>query len=851
MNLEQIKRTLEEKLSEHPPLGSRRQIIFWYDAKGDFAEEVERLKLTNGKIWRLERDKNFLTKYTIEVLDPESNYVIYSQSAKPADRENWLLDTLLYSYEFTADRISMIMNDLRAPQSLRGTFMRYERFFGNKERCRRFTGLKIANYTEPVIDSAILAVLAKQQAASISDSLRAIFSESLDEKDNPLWQDIIKFGDAEAFWTLMEREYGFVEHQKTLKALFLGLVITAFSQQFTGDLPKAWEKYVLAKPANCLVFIDHFMNHMGHSKYFQKLAREAEGALHLSSYLKEWGLPHIAEVDIFPSLDKAVIDSLVGSLENRADNYEYYLGIIEQRRTKHFYPQYEETYNALYWAIRLLEYQREFGSGFFEQKAEGLFQAYVQRYYEADYAYRKYCLAYDKAKRPEILHGLNERIENLYCNWYLQDLSIKWSELVEQELSCDWFAVTTKKQQSFYINCVAPIAQKSERVFVIVSDALRYEAGYELMEALNQNVTGLSSIESMLGVVPSYTQLGMAALLPHDRLQMVDGEVLADGLSTSGLANRQQILQQNAEAVALRLPDLLHMDRQAVRETVKGKHVVYIYHDTIDAVGDQAKTEDKAFEAVEQAIQEIIEAVQILVKNLSEVTAYITSDHGFIYHRSPLHESDKTVPGDEQPILFRRRFMLFDKPVEVPNTMAIDLGYLFGPENTRIAVVPKAHNRYKVQGPGQRFVHGGAGLQEIVIPLVRFRNDRRRDLSKEATKVDVRMLTESRRITNSIFSLTFFQTEPVGGKITPRKLKAYFRDPDGSVISDEVLLVADRSAPRAEDRIYEVRFTLKSRRYDRSAVYHLVLEDTEEVVETVYEQTPFTLDLGIMPDFGF
>ena len=113
------------------------------------------------------------------------------------------------------------------------------------------------------------------------------------------------------------------------------------------------------------------------------------------------------------------------------------------------------------------------------------------------------------------------------------------------------------------------------------------------------------------------------------------------------------------------------------------------------------------------------------------------------------------------------------------------------------------------------------------------------------------MTSDIRRITNSIFTLNFFQTEPVGGKKTPRQLKAYFVDPDRNTISDEIPLLADNDEDRAEDRNFRLRFNLKSQSYDRTATYYLILEDLEETVEKIYDQVPFIIDLGIMHDFDF
>lgn len=851
MNLEQIKETLEDMFKKPLASGAKRHVVFWYDTKGDFREEVEKLELSNARIWHLTTTNSFLTKYTIEELEPHTNFLVYSMNQKPEDHDNWLLDILLYGSEFTADRVSMVMNELEAPQFLRGVFTRYDRFFKNKERFARFMSYHITDYNEHVIDTAVLSALARQRSSNVADSLRAIFCESLSEDENSIWQAIRKFGDEEAFWRLTEQEFGFEASKRNLENLFIGLVVTAFAEQFRGTLPETWQNHLLRRRSNCVVFIDHFMKHGADSQRFTELVGELEHILHLSAYLEGWELDEISDADIFPSLDKAIITALLNSLLTRAENFDHYEETILARRTKHFYPRYEAIYDCLYWAIQLLRFSKE-QVGFTDSSAESMFTSYSQEYYAVDHAYRKFCLAYDRARGLDKLHRLSEEIENLYCNWYLPELAIRWSKLAEEDLADNWLALKFKRQQHFYNNCIEPVVKRKERVFVIVSDALRYEAGCELTELLNQNIRGLSTIEPMQGVVPSYTQLGMAVLLPYQKLQLAGSEVMVDGVSSAGLENRRKILQKREpESMALHLPELMQMDRQTLREVVKGKYVVYLYHDTIDAIGDQAKTEDKTFEAVELALQEIVQAVQLLTKNLTEANVYITSDHGFIYQRRPLEESDKTPRSDGSPISSNRRFMLFDDNVEVPGTFSVDLKYLFGHESKVTAVMPKANNRYKLQGGGQRFVHGGASLQEIVIPLVHFSNDRKKDPAKEVSKVDVRLTSDIRRITNSIFTLNFFQTEPVGGKKTPRQLKAYFVDPDRNTISDEIPLLADNDEDRAEDRNFRLRFNLKSQSYDRTATYYLILEDLEETVEKIYDQVPFIIDLGIMHDFDF
>ncbi len=70
--------------------------------------------------------------------------------------------------------------------------------------------------------------------------------------------------------------------------------------------------------------------------------------------------------------------------------------------------------------------------------------------------------------------------------------------------------------------------------------------------------------------------------------------------------------------------------------------VVYIYHDTIDAIGDKRPTEDKTFEACDDAIQELKDIVTRVINTLKANQVLITADHGFIFQQQILQSSDKT-----------------------------------------------------------------------------------------------------------------------------------------------------------------------------------------------------------------
>ena len=148
------------------------------------------------------------------------------------------------------------------------------------------------------------------------------------------------------------------------------------------------------------------------------------------------------------------------------------------------------------------------------------------------------------------------------------------------------------------------------KVAVIISDALRYEIAEELIEVIEKEEGYTAELEPMLSTLPSYTQLGMAALLPHQKLTILeDGNVQVDGQSSTGLDNRSKILSGAVEkgGLALRADELLSMNRDKYREATKGQPVIYVYHNQIDHVGDDRDFEVRVFDVVETTFAEILD----------------------------------------------------------------------------------------------------------------------------------------------------------------------------------------------------------------------------------------------------
>ena len=386
-------------------------------------------------------------------------------------------------------------------------------------------------------------------------------------------------------------------------------------------------------------------------------------------------------------------------------------------------------------------------------------------------------------------------------------------------------------------------------MFVIISDALRYEVAAELTERLVRTTRGTAELESMQAVFPSITKFGMAALLPGNRLSVDDSmNVMVDGQLTRSTTDRNAVLNAAKSSAAVQYTELLSMKKAERRELISGKDVIYIYHNAIDAIGDKLPTESKVFDACETAMQELSSILRIITNELSGTNVFITADHGFLYTYQPLNESDKvdrsTFSGEVYEL--GRRYALTHANTTAEHLLPVNLSReLDGTPVTGYA--PRDTIRMKVQGGGENYVHGGISIQELAVPVIAYKNLRTNSKNYvEVTAAELKLLSEARKITNLIFSLDFYQRQPVGDKVQPCTYTLYMTDEDGVIISDRQMVIADKSSENASDRTFRVRFNLKAGTYSNKKIYRLIIANDTDV-----EEIEFHIDIAFADDFGF
>ena len=839
----------------------KRRIIFWQDPSGEFSNIVDEIHLDGVKLLKLTGNNNFAAKLLLSETDTENDYLVYNPLSYADIRDNWLLDIELYSEEFRADLLSRRMQELNMPDNtqMRKVLKSYAKFFENKEREAKLLAFK-SNYTNVgQLHIDVLAVLAGTSSNTPAGVIRSVLMDGLEIEENKAVDHIKKFGNEGVLWEMISRYTGYIHNPENPSLLPLAshILLTALSVTMKTSCLSGLEK-LISEPhqQRCYDLINEWM-HSDDDDALYDIAREVEKQHRLVERFDGLDTEELLSSECFPCLNECILRRYMSEISDNIIKADDIVAAVEKRRTLKWYKRVRYYYDGLLQAAQMQQFYQTNISGFHIAEYTQLWKEYTSNYCKMDHFYRQFHTVFGRSLKEsntvleDLYQNVADYVEKLYKNWFLNTLGNQWTTLVRDELESNSILPGIPNQADFYNRYVQPIVSSGNRAYVIISDALRYEVAVELTGRLLRETKGAAKISSMQSVFPAVTKFGMAALLPHKELQLTeDGRVLCDGEYTEGTAARQKILCKKYDGnVAVTYKTLLGMKQAQRREAVSKANVVYIYHNAIDAVGDKAVTEDQVFEACEQAVLELEKLVHRIVNDLSGANILITSDHGFIYSYKPLDESDKAeksfVLGNVLEL--DRRYILADSECRSDYLLSVPMTHV---NSDLKGFTPPEYIRIKKQGGGMNYVHGGMSLQECVVPVIEFKN--LRASSKrfvETKKAELQLISQSRKVSNSIFSLDFYQKEAVGGKITATTYEIFMADVSGVVVSDKKIIIADKTCKNGSERVFRIRLTLKSMDFKKTEIYYLTV--MEKGTANIIEKIEFTIDIAFVNDFDF
>lgn len=816
--------------------GSQR-VIFWHDAEGEYASDLDGLDLGDVEIVRVENDE-FAVKHRLLHVAPKTKFLVYRSGSLPNAVGNWLLDLELAYGVFTADRTSLVQQELGLTTTgIDDALRTHEKFFRAAKRLESTKVLLGATDDADTLRAKMSAVLLGQREHSMLELTRALLIENASGGDTK-YRALVEHGLDEFHWTGVAAIYGYTSPSPSVDDFSLWMFQQA-ADGFTSDRPGALR--------NIQLDFASLRNDRRSTTALAMLAKRAASDLDYASAIQDRTFQDLAGNDLFEEVERKIISDLARAVTDRSVSAREVSEAIRGRQSSMWIDGYRKLYAAIGAAAELMG---ELGSmtlavSSFDQGLE----RYRREWFRIDQLYRHFVFAARTAEHTGPLEALRGEIEKLYTNKFVYELGNSWQQQVDA--ADRWRSSALRPQTAFYAEHVAPIIRDGrKKVVVIISDALRYEVAEELGTRIRREDRYDATLGAVLGVLPSYTQLGMAALLPHKAIghSTAGDPVLVDGQRSDGTVNRNKVLA-TVGGKAIQAEDVLGMSRDELRELYGQHQVLYVYHDRIDSTGDKARTERQVFEAAEETLRELVDLVKRLT-NANATNILITADHGFLFQDTALADSFylSTLPQGDEIVATNRRYVLGRGMKADPAFRTFAPGQV-GLTSDLEVQIPKSIHRLRLPGAGSRFVHGGASLQEIVVPVLTINKKRKSD----TRLVNVEVLPESDKITTGQLVVKLFQSEAVDEKVQPRTLRAGLYVGE-TLISNEPELTFDQESTDKRDRYLSAHMLLsqEANAFNNRAVEFRLEERIPNTTQwRTYAKALYTLKRSFASDFDF
>lgn len=469
---------------------------------------------------------------------------------------------------------------------------------------------------------------------------------------------------------------------------------------------------------------------------------------------------------------------------------------------------------------------------------------YETDYYLVDQLYRLAIEAYYQLLPTSALYDTAQQVKRVldgdYAKW-CNRLNLEWTRCVKD--AGGFSALHGLRQQDFYSTVIKPIQKK---VAVIVCDALRYEIASGVVQEL-ATYRHIAKLSSAIAMLPTETKYCKPSLLPHKKLTLytnMDEPVMGvDGKQLDSTQKRSDHLQSyRNNSICIPFEEVSQYNQDKNREIFKHT-LVYIFHNSIDEQGHNGMGK-QIVNGCTQAIKDISTLVAKILSSYNVTEVYVTSDHGFIFNDIDIEDKDKQQI-TEDCLERKSRYYLTKSAKDVPYIVKHPWSEVSEIENADgiYVAVPEGTNRLAAPSGGYTFAHGGASLQEMVIPVVVCRQER------EDTKhpVGVVLLDRNLSVVSSRLRFKLLQTEAVSMDMKERVITVglYVNDKPVTAIQQITL---DKTEQLLDARKIPVDLTLTQN--VNAKVLQLKVYDIEDDMNPIIKEN-VTNNTLIENDFDF
>ena len=431
---------------------------------------------------------------------------------------------------------------------------------------------------------------------------------------------------------------------------------------------------------------------------------------------------------------------------------------------------------------------------------------YINSVSPMDMAYRHAVSYFYEARHddmlPEYVENLKKQLDLDYAD-FTNDLNLSWMDCVRQTSAGFGSVSVIGRQSDFYTKMVKNCETKQ---VVIVSDALRYELAEELVQNLAAK-KHIATLEAMLASMPTETKYTKLTLFPHSELKFDNLEMLVDGVNRVSLDSRTQLLSQyKPNAVCVDYTAIMQKSPQENRELFKHP-LVYIMHNTVDEAGHSNSAIDFT-EGCKKAIDELRSLILRLHDYYNVVNIIVTSDHGFLFQDLAIAEHTKHQI-TEDSLERKTRYYLTNSAAFAHGIAKFPL-HSVSPMRTEQNIfvgVPCGTNRFAAPGGGYQFAHGGMSLEEVIVPVVICRYQRKNDAK---SKVGVALVSPNLSVVSSNLKVALVQSEAVDTLHQERVITCALYDGENAVTPIVELKLNSTDEDVTASRMFNITLTLNA-----------------------------------------
>ena len=339
------------------------------------------------------------------------------------------------------------------------------------------------------------------------------------------------------------------------------------------------------------------------------------------------------------------------------------------------------------------------------RKLEDAIDWYASRGWQLDQAGEQ--LFKETAELPKQLHRIRVRLRRGYLRT-MDRIGRAFSELLSKSPE-KLFALPTAGEVA-----LAELESQNTPTALIFLDACRFELGSRLAQLLNKGEPAQrANVHAAVAPVPSITALGMPFALPVKREQLhvgiaADGksfEITADGFGgdLKWAEQRREWLKQSFD-----IKDWLEMaevlDGDSLKKVGRTRKLIAVHGDELDSHDGQLQ-----LTGADDHLRRYVHAVRKL-RDAGYNRVIVVTDHGFFHWQPEEHEVEDELPAGD--VVWKHRRAMVGHDLSHPSAICLRV-----PQSNLDVVVPRSTNAFRTYG-ALGFFHGGATLQELVIPVV-------------------------------------------------------------------------------------------------------------------------------------